>query len=118
MAARWSASRKFRAPMCWAAIPPATRPNTPMCVSTDEERLMSNRNLTRRRMIAIVATAAGSAFLTGGRTARAGDAVRWHGSALGAQVSIEIYHPDRTEAERLVARCVQEVRRLERQFSL
>ena len=63
-------------------------------------------NLTRRRMIAIVATAAGSALLTGGRIARAGDAVRWRGSALGAQVSIEIHHPDRAEAERLVARCV------------
>jgi FAD:protein FMN transferase len=79
---------------------------------------MPNRNLTRRRMIAIVATAAGSAFLTGGRTARAGDAVRWHGSALGAQVSIEIYHPDRAEALRLVDRCVLDVRRLEQQFSL
>jgi thiamine biosynthesis lipoprotein len=79
---------------------------------------MSNRSLTRRRMIAIVATAAGSAFLAGGRTAQAGDPVRWHGSALGAQVSIEIYHPDRTEAERLVVRCVLDVRRLEQQFSL
>ena len=48
----------------------------------------------------------------------AGDPVRWHGSALGAQVSIEIHHPDRAEAERLVDRCVQDVRRLEQQFSL
>jgi FAD:protein FMN transferase len=79
---------------------------------------MPNPDLTRRRMIAIVATAAGSAFLTGGRTAQAGDPVRWHGSALGAQVSIEIHHPDRAEARRLVDRCVLEVRRLEQQFSL
>jgi len=79
---------------------------------------MLNRNLSRRRMIAIAATAAGSAFLTGGRTAQAGEAVRWHGSALGAQVSIEIYHPDRAEAERLVGQCIQDVRRLEQQFSL
>jgi thiamine biosynthesis lipoprotein len=79
---------------------------------------MLDRDLTRRRMIAIVATAAGSAFLTGGRAARAGDAVRWRGSALGAQVSMEIYHPDRPEAERLVDRCIQDVRRLEQQFSL
>lgn len=79
---------------------------------------MLNQSLTRRRMIVIAATAAGSAFLTGVRTASAGDRVRWHGSALGGQVSIEIYHPDRTEAERLVERCVLEVRRLERQFSL
>jgi thiamine biosynthesis lipoprotein len=79
---------------------------------------MPDRNLTRRRMITIVATAAGSVLLTGGRTAQAGDAVRWRGSALGAQVSIEIYHPDRAEAERLVERCVQDAQRLEQQFSL
>ena len=79
---------------------------------------MLNRNLTRRRMIAIAATAAGSAFLGGGRTAKAGEAVRWRGSALGAQVSIEIYHPDREEARRLVDICVLDVRRLEQQFSL
>ena len=79
---------------------------------------MLDRNLTRRRMIVIAATAAGSAILAGARTAQAGEAVRWHGSALGAQVSIEIYHPDRAEAERLVDRCVLDVRRLEQQFSL
>ena len=44
--------------------------------------------------------------------------MRWYGSALGAQVSIEIYHPDRVEARRLVARCVLDVQRLEQQFSL
>ena len=79
---------------------------------------MLNRNLTRRRMIAIAATAAGSALLSGGRAAKAAGAVRWRGSALGAQVSIEIYHPDRAEAERLVSLCVVDVRRLEQQFSL
>ena len=79
---------------------------------------MLNRNLTRRRMIAIVATAAGSALLPRGRTTQAGEPVRWHGSALGAQVSIEIYHPDRAEAERVMERCIQDVRRLELQFSL
>ncbi|MFZ2157956.1 MAG: FAD:protein FMN transferase [Bradyrhizobium sp.] len=79
---------------------------------------MLKQSLTRRRMIVIAASAAGSALLAGVRTAAAGEAVRWHGSALGAQVSIEIYHPDRTGAERLVERCVLDVRRLEQQFSL
>ena len=79
---------------------------------------MLHHNLTRRRMIAIAASAAGSAFLTGGRAAAAGDPVRWYGSALGAQVSIEIHHPDRAEAERLAGRCILDVRRLEQQFSL
>jgi len=79
---------------------------------------MPTTNLSRRRMIAITAAAAGSAVLAGGRLARASVPVRWHGSALGAQVSIEIFHPDRTEAERLVQLCLQDVRRLEQQFSL
>ncbi|MFG3593274.1 FAD:protein FMN transferase [Bradyrhizobium sp. RDI18] len=79
---------------------------------------MSNANLTRRRMIAIVAAAAGSALLGDGRPARASVPVRWNGSALGAQVSIEIFHSDRSEADRLVRLCLQNVRRIEQQFSL
>jgi len=80
---------------------------------------MRDQSLTRRRMIIIAACAAGSGFLAGGRSAAAaGDPVRWRGSALGAQVSIEIHHPDRAAAGRLVERCIQDVRRLEQQFSL
>ncbi len=79
---------------------------------------MFNKTLTRRRMIAIAASAAGTTFLMGSRFASAVDPVRWHGSALGAQVSIEIHHLDRAEAGRLVERCLSEVRRLEHQFSL
>ncbi len=78
---------------------------------------MPEQNFTRRRAIVIAAAAAGS-LLTRGRMAAAGEPVRWHGSALGAQVSIEIHHPDRAQAERLVDRCVLDVRRLEQQFSL
>jgi FAD:protein FMN transferase len=90
----------------------------PMRASTDEDRPMANANLTRRRMIAIAATAAGSAFFAEGRLALAGEAVHWRGSALGAQVSIDIFQPYREEAERIVQACLVEVRRLERQFSL
>jgi thiamine biosynthesis lipoprotein len=79
---------------------------------------MPDPDLTRRRVIAIVAGAVGAACLSGGRAARASDPVRWHGSALGAQVSIEIYHPDGAEARRLVEQSVADVRRLEQQFSL
>ena len=79
---------------------------------------MPHENLTRRRMIAIVATAGGSALLGSGRLAQASVPVRWSGSALGAQVSIEIHHPDRAEAERLARLCLQDVHRLEQQFSL
>jgi len=79
---------------------------------------MRNPELTRRRMIAITAIAVGSAVVNGDGAARAADAVRWHGSALGAQVSMEIYHRDRAEAERLARSCLLDVRQLEQQFSL
>lgn len=75
--------------------------------------------LTRRRLIAIAASAGGAALLGGRRAMADADApVRWRGSALGAQVSMEIHHPDRAKAERLVRQCVEDVRRLEWQFSL
>lgn len=77
---------------------------------------MQYPSLTRRRLVTIAAAAAGTALA--GRMARADDAVRWHGSALGAQVSIEIHHPDRAAAERLVRQSLAEVRRLEGLFSL
>ncbi|AND93407.1 MULTISPECIES: FAD:protein FMN transferase [Bradyrhizobium] len=79
---------------------------------------MAPANLTRRRMITIAAATAGSAFLSGGGHASSTGAVRWRGSALGAQVSIDIFHPDREEAERIIQDCLTEVRRLEGQFSL
>ncbi len=79
---------------------------------------MANANLTRRRVIAIAAIAAGATMLGARGRAVADAAIRWRGSALGAQVSIEIFHPDREEAERLVQLCLSEVRRLEQQFSL
>jgi thiamine biosynthesis lipoprotein len=106
--------------MCWAAILPEAKASRgiPMCGSTDEEQPMPNRNLTRRRVITIAASAVGSAFLTGSWRAQASEPMRWRGSAFGAQVSIEIYHPDQAEARRLVDRCVTEVRRLEQQFNL
>jgi thiamine biosynthesis lipoprotein len=78
---------------------------------------MTHSPITRRRLIAIAAMA-GGAVLAGGRRAMAGAPVRWQGSALGAQVSVEIHHPDRAQAERLVQLCIQDVRRLEQLFSL
>jgi thiamine biosynthesis lipoprotein len=78
---------------------------------------MTHTSFTRRRLIAVTAMAGGAALLSG-RRVLADTPIRWQGSALGAQVSVEIYHLDRTEAERLLHLCVQDVRRLEHQFSL
>ncbi|WP_322516765.1 FAD:protein FMN transferase [Rhodopseudomonas palustris] len=80
---------------------------------------MIPRSLTRRRMITIAAAAAAGSLWPGRlRAAPVSEPVRWQGSALGAQVSIEIHHPDRAAAAELVSRSIAEVRRLERQFSL
>ncbi|MBB4018969.1 thiamine biosynthesis lipoprotein [Chelatococcus caeni] len=76
---------------------------------------------TRRRFIGISAAAAGLALLpTGGALAHAADGkvVVWRGTALGAVATLRIHHRDRTAAERLAARAVAEVRRLEGLFSL
>ncbi|MGP9812189.1 FAD:protein FMN transferase [Rhodopseudomonas sp. NSM] len=79
---------------------------------------MPHSSLTRRRMIAIAATALGATMLGGVRGARADQPLGWQGTALGAHASIAIYHPDRAVAERLIAQCVAMVRQLEQQFSL
>lgn len=77
---------------------------------------MTRDLLTRRRFITIAASAFGVAALCGRAWAAA--PVTWRGSALGAQVSIEIEHPDPAEATRLIEASLGEVRRMERLFSL
>ncbi|RJF74007.1 FAD:protein FMN transferase [Rhodopseudomonas palustris] len=79
---------------------------------------MHSHRLTRRRMITIAAAAAGSLLAGRLHAGPASESVRWRGSALGAQVSIEMFHPDRAEAELLIERAITEVRRLEGLFSL
>jgi thiamine biosynthesis lipoprotein len=79
--------------------------------------------ITRRRFIGISAAAAGMGLvpLRGGRPA-AEEAVAplriWRGVALGADAQLLIRHPDPAVANRLVERCLAEVARLERVFSL
>lgn len=74
--------------------------------------------LTRRRFIGISAAASGLALLPLGPAPAAAEAVRWRGVALGAPAEMVLHHPDRAAAERLVARSVAELARLERIFSL
>ncbi|MFC0242389.1 FAD:protein FMN transferase [Rhodopseudomonas telluris] len=79
---------------------------------------MRSQGLTRRRMITISAATAGSLLAGRLHATPVAEPVRWRGSALGAQVSIEMYHPDRIEAERLITVSIAEVQRLEALFSL
>jgi thiamine biosynthesis lipoprotein len=79
------------------------------------------QNLTRRRFIRITAIAAPAMLLPGAVPIATEDASRlrqWHGVALGADASLQVFHPDRTVADRLIAASLDEVRRLERVFSL
>lgn len=72
--------------------------------------------LSRRRFISIVAGCAGAAATP---SAIAGESsFRWHGRALGAEAEIVIYAKHADEARRLVEAGVDEIERLERQFSL
>lgn len=76
-------------------------------------------HLSRRRMIAISAAAAGLGLLAPGRAARAdAHVVRWQGTALGAVATMQIHHHDRARAERMIERSMREIARLERIFSL
>lgn len=72
--------------------------------------------LSRRRALAVIAATAGVPVLG---TGRADVPVHsWRGAALGAEASLRIAHPEPAIARRLVARCLDEVARLEAIFSL
>ena len=74
-------------------------------------------SLSRRRALSIVA--GGAAALLAGKHARAADDPHvWDGTALGAPARLVLYGADRGEARAAVAAGLDEVERLERQFSL
>lgn len=76
-------------------------------------------NPTRRRFIGIAAASAMAlAFLPARRAVAALTPTTWQGVALGADAELRIYHPDAAAAQRLIDRALQELRRLERVFSL
>ena len=73
---------------------------------------------SRRRFLAIAAAAAGLPFTAIRAGAESAHLHRWSGIALGAAAEIVLYDPDATRARRLIARCVEEIDRLEDVFSL
>jgi thiamine biosynthesis lipoprotein len=80
--------------------------------------------LNRRRVILIAGAAAGLGalpFTTRAATRTAQNKpplYRWRGAALGAQAEIVLAHPDKRQAERIIAACLAEIDRLEDVFSL
>lgn len=73
--------------------------------------------LTRRRLIEISAAAA-VVPLAAGRAPAAARLTRWTGTAMGAQTSIVLVHPDEAEAQRIIETARAEIARLEAIFSL
>lgn len=75
--------------------------------------------LSRRRFIGISAAAAGLNLLPlGGKAGAQARLVSWQGQVMGAAATLQIHHHDRAAAERLIARALAEMRRLEQVFSL
>ncbi|KQY99402.1 thiamine biosynthesis protein ApbE [Pseudolabrys sp. Root1462] len=79
-----------------------------------------NRKVTRRRFIRIAAIAGGTSLLPSIAFARSSSAGlrQWRGIALGADASLQVFHPDPAAADRLIAASLDEVLRLEGIFSL
>jgi len=74
--------------------------------------------LTRRRFIAITASAGGLPLMPIA-SARASSLLRvWSGTALGCDATLQIHHPHPATADRLIAASLAEVDRLERIMSL
>ena len=79
------------------------------------------RNVSRRRAMLLMATAAGLGLPRGGAAERdevASPIVDWRGSVLGAESRLLLAHPDRARARSAVEICMAEIARLERVFSL
>lgn len=72
----------------------------------------------RRRALSLIAAVAGLPLVAGGGSRAAVTAVHWQGTALGADASLTICHPDRALARRLIDLALAEIQRLESIFSL
>jgi thiamine biosynthesis lipoprotein len=77
---------------------------------------MSGFPFSRRRALALIGAAAGIPLL--GKSRADVPVHSWRGSALGADAQLLLAHPERATARRVIARCLDEVERLERIFSL
>ena len=81
---------------------------------------MLTKNITRRRMISIMAGAVGGALVNVPVVFSKEKllAYRWQGVALGAKTEIVLHHVNRAEAFAILHECRLEIERLENLFSL
>ena len=73
--------------------------------------------LSRRRFIAVTGIAAGLVLSSRWSRAEQGP-VRWQGTAMGAEASITLYHPDPAVARAVIESALAEIGRVEAVFSL
>jgi thiamine biosynthesis lipoprotein len=74
--------------------------------------------LSRRRFITISASTLAAGLIPGSAAMARQSPVRWRGVAMGARAELILHHPDRNQAEAAVLSVQDEIRRLERVFSL
>lgn len=89
--------------------------------ATNPRRAATRNPWPRRRVLSVVAAAAGMPLLARASQPVAPPArglLRWRGRALGATSTITLAHPDTGRLRRTLEHCVNEIRRLERLFSL
>lgn len=75
-------------------------------------------SLSRRRFISISASTLAAGLVPGSAAMARRSPVRWRGVAMGARAELILHHPDRNQAEAAVQVVQDEIRRLERVFSL
>lgn len=75
-------------------------------------------SLSRRRFITISASTLAAGLVPGSGPMARPSPVRWRGIAMGAEAELILIHPDREQAETAVKSVQDEIRRLERVFSL
>jgi thiamine biosynthesis lipoprotein len=73
---------------------------------------------SRRRMITVLAATAAAPLLPRRLAAKGQERWEWRGTALGAPATLILDHRDRAAAEAAIAACLNEIERLEREFSL
>jgi len=75
-------------------------------------------SLTRRRMLTVLAAAAGFPLTGATRAAAKPPELEWRGQALGGPARIVLRHANEVKARQVLERCVREIARLEAVFSL
>src|SRR3954451_6625899 len=113
MAAPWSISMLPRGR--WPSI---IHTPTLIATTTTTMGMIMRADLSRRRVISILAAGAALPAFARGSTADAPAPFRWRGIVLGAAADLTLYAADRAEAADALAAALAEIARLEAIFSL